>query len=556
MDRRHGLTMLSILFLGFTLMSLFHVSPANTQSSSELATDMPVVYVDPQDLFVHSGEVFTTDVKIFNLTNNIYHADHAWNSGESLPQPGTDYNYSLGNLYGLDIRLSWDPTLLHYVNHTVKIPVETYPDGVLHEHVIPLKDEANVTAGTYGLAYASFPPAEPFNCPDANGTVFTITFDVLRNGVCKLYLDQVDLAADLNLNVEPQIPVMILEPKLEDTTVYVPVPFHYQINDYYCGPAALQMVFDYYGDNINQTEVAEAARTFPYETYNDELRRAAHFSNVSTSHGDEIFENLTGYSARNIGYAAFEQWNLTINDLRDSIDRGEPLIVLMWWSPSKTFGHYRVAVGYNETHMITHDPWNKEVFGGTMGGANTSMTYSTFLDLWKYIDNWGLLVKPWKIELQTPDSISEKTVFEVTAEITYPCHTPFSTDDYPATSCNAIITLPEGLELVAGETAQHALGSLSAGDSTQTSWSMSANETRLYEITVTATGAVEGSVDTHGTYPSYDYEDTIGGAQTESILVETDSHETEPFPTQIAVAILIISCAAAVFLVYFIKKKK
>ncbi len=144
---------------------------------------------------------------------------------------------------------------------------------------------------------------------------------------------------------------------------YFSVPFHYQNDIYYCGPAALEMVFDYYGEDIPQTEIADAARTHPNVTYIDELRRAAHFSNLSTSLGDEMPGNVTGYSARKIGYAAFEQGGLTLDDLKTLISKGQPLIVLMWWTPSKVYGHYRVAIGYNETHIITHDPWNKDALG-------------------------------------------------------------------------------------------------------------------------------------------------------------------------------------------------
>ena len=295
-----------------------------------------------------------------------------------------------------------------------------------------------------------------------------------------------------------------------NSAAYVSVPFHYQSNNYYCGPVALEMVFDYYGEDIPQSEIADVARTYPYVTFRDELRRASHFSDLSTSLGDEMPDNITGYSARKIGYAAFEYWGLTMDDLKALINKGEPLIVLMWWTPSKIYGHYRVVVGYNVTHIIMHDPWNKDLWGGTYGGANTSMTYSTFLDLWEYIGNWGLWVHPWDVELQMPSTVSEGDDFEVTANITYPCSTPFDIADCPASSCKATIKLQEGLELDLGETTQHSLGNITAGNSVQTSWLIHSCATGFYNISVTVTGIVEGSVGAHGTYPSYSYEDKIG----------------------------------------------
>ncbi len=300
---------------------------------------------------------------------------------------------------------------------------------------------------------------------------------------------------------------------------YISVPFHYQNNNYYCGPATLEMVFDYYGAEIPQAEIADAARTYPYVTYTDELLRSAHFSNLSTSQGDEILgSDITGYSARKLGYAAFENWGLTIDDLKTLIARAEPIIVLMWFTSSKVYGHYRVIIGYNTTHIITHDPWNKD-WGGVYGGANTSITYETFLDLWEYSGYWGLLVYPWIIELESPIEVDKGDHFEVVANITYPCSQPFNAADYPASSCNATIHVQEGLELASGEIFTHSLGDIFAKDAVQTSWSVHANETGSHNILITALGIIEGTVFQHNTYPSYDYEDTIGGLATHSMFV-------------------------------------
>ena len=290
-----------------------------------------------------------------------------------------------------------------------------------------------------------------------------------------------------------------------NSAAYISVPFHYQIKNYYCGPAALEMVFDYYGEDIPQTEIADVARTTSSGTYADELRRAAHFSNLSTSLGSEMPGSITGYSARKFGYASFEQGGLTIDYLKFLINKGEPLIVLMWMTISHGSGHYRVVIGYNETSemIIAHDPWY---------GANKPYSYKTFLDLWQYSGNWGLLVHPWNIELDMPSKVGKGDNFEVTANITYLCSTLFSATDYPASSCNATVKLQEDLELASGETMQHSLGNIFAGDSVQTFWSIHANEYGAYNISVTATGIIEGS------YP-YSYVDAIGGVCINSFSV-------------------------------------
>lgn len=80
------------------------------------------------------------------------------------------------NLYGFDIKLKWDPTIIEYVSHVVMAPVESYEEGVLHDPVLLVKDEVDLATGTYWIACASMSPAEPF---DGNGNFFTMTFKLV-----------------------------------------------------------------------------------------------------------------------------------------------------------------------------------------------------------------------------------------------------------------------------------------------------------------------------------------------------------------------------------------
>jgi parallel beta-helix repeat protein len=306
----------------------------------------------------------------------------------------------------------------------------------------------------------------------------------------------------------------------------IDVPFHYQTVGYWCGPACLEMVFDYYGEDINQFEIADVARTIGepfWSTYTDELRRAAHFSNISTSKGAEMPENITGYTLRQLGYAAFEQWSMTIDQLKTLIDHDFPIILLMWYSPHHVSGHYRVAVGYNNTHIILHDPWNNVEWGGTYGGPYLAFNYSTFLNLWSYSGYWGLFTSPWNIEINTPLNVKQGDTFTVTANITYPCPTPFPTSNYPSSLCNATITLPTGLILAQSETPKKVLGNILPGNSAILNWTIKAENCGIYNLTIETEGKVAGSVFAHGIFPSYNYEDRIG-AKSNSIL-EVSGHD-------------------------------
>lgn len=103
-------------------------------------------------------------------------------NGDAIPIPGTKFDvtvkiYNVTNLYGLELKFRWNATFLRYVSHTVHIPRDTYPDGVLWNPVLQVMDEVNASAGTYQIAYASIAPAPSFN---GSGTVFTMTLEIIN----------------------------------------------------------------------------------------------------------------------------------------------------------------------------------------------------------------------------------------------------------------------------------------------------------------------------------------------------------------------------------------
>lgn len=148
-----SLTFLAIL--AFTLV---------LNSNIVFSEELPVVYVDPPEILdIPPSQNFTITVKTANITG----------------------------LYGFDIQFRWDPTILDYVSHTAKMPVETYPEGVLYEPVLPIKDEVNTTGGTYWLAATSMHPAPSFN---GSGTFFEMTFHVKTVGRSLLEIYSSELA--------------------------------------------------------------------------------------------------------------------------------------------------------------------------------------------------------------------------------------------------------------------------------------------------------------------------------------------------------------------------
>jgi uncharacterized protein YvpB len=323
--------------------------------------------------------------------------------------------------------------------------------------------------------------------------------------------ESLDLAVNLIADV---LHTFSLE--MEGVAHFISVPFYYQDTDYYCGPACLAMVFDYYGENISQSEIADVARTIGepvWSTFSDELRRAAHFSNISTSKGEEIpDENITGYTLRKLGYAAFENQGMNLAQVKSYMDQDKPLILLMYYSEAHVSTHYRVVTGYNETHIFLHDPWNTE-WGGAYGGPYLALNYTAFLDRWSCPwGNWALYASPWNINISAPAYIKPQTPFQINATITYPQPLPNTFSDYPASSCNATITLPTNLTLAQGETLKKTLdlGSLQAGETATVTWTLTTDYAGTYTISIEVEGLVSGSVEDHYTYPAYEYTDRIG----------------------------------------------
>jgi len=162
---------------------------------------MPAIYIDPANISVSPGETFKVSVEIFNLTNSFWQTNTQWRRGDDLG-PWAKYplyNYSLGNLLGIEVQLGWDETVLKFASNVTKIPVEDHPDGVLHQPILRIKNEVNETHGLpwpqpeesrYWFAYTSL-GGQPFN---GNGTVLEITFEVLKEGASNLNFTRTNLS--------------------------------------------------------------------------------------------------------------------------------------------------------------------------------------------------------------------------------------------------------------------------------------------------------------------------------------------------------------------------
>jgi hypothetical protein len=169
----------------------------------ESQSGVTTVCVDPSDIKVFTGDNFTLSVSISNVQC----------------------------LYGLDIQFSWDPTIIKYIEHTVSMPVEDFPNGVLHGPALKIEDEVNESGITgaepgtlYWVAYTSMYPAQEFN---GSGNVFTMTFRALKSGICNLRLTSTSLSD----RTAKSIPHNVNDGRFEcisedDVAVFLQAPTH------------------------------------------------------------------------------------------------------------------------------------------------------------------------------------------------------------------------------------------------------------------------------------------------------------------------------------------
>jgi len=154
---------ISLTITVLLLIATLTVSLNLTQTQVAAASN-PLVYIDPANITgLPVSTNFNIKAKIANVTN----------------------------FYGFDIQLKWDKTILEYKNHTARVPVQTYPDGVLNSPFMQLTETVDENDSISGaepgtmawIGYSSKSPAAAFN---GSGTMVEITFRVRGTGRCKI----------------------------------------------------------------------------------------------------------------------------------------------------------------------------------------------------------------------------------------------------------------------------------------------------------------------------------------------------------------------------------
>jgi hypothetical protein len=172
------------------------------------------------------------------------------------------------------------------------------------------------------------------------------------------------------------------------------VPYHQQDNNYYCGPACVEMALEYLtGDIIPQETLANQLKTDPEKLV------------TWTNNMPTPFINFGYPDTQENRYSDREELNTRSSE-------GLLSIILIWFDINHQYGHYVVVIGYNATGIFVQDPWpiNWGQPQTRKTGQNAYISYTLLSDLWTNYDQWILRVRvSWEERAQSQiSSAAEK----------------------------------------------------------------------------------------------------------------------------------------------------
>jgi hypothetical protein len=245
------------------------------------------------------------------------------------------------NLYGFEILFQWDPDILGYVDHTATIPVENYPNGVLHGGILWVANTVDETAGTYNLVVSSLgiPPPPSFN---GSGIIFNMTFHVEGEGrsLLEIYTSELsdnsspaqpiphDVQDGYFTNYEPipaevsVSPKSIVNPELgpcENFTVNIELENVYELESFEFWLAYNTTVLDVVDITVNPVFPESSTATFEPEG----MAQVAGWDGTST--GYLTLANVT-FHVTEYGESLLDLFNITLMDTwNETIPYEEPV---------------------------------------------------------------------------------------------------------------------------------------------------------------------------------------------------------------------------------------
>jgi hypothetical protein len=302
------------------------------------------------------------------------------------------------------------------------------------------------------------------------------------------------------------------------------VPYHQQEEGWYCAEACLEMVFDYWGEDIPQDDIGDVANETPAGgTYASDLMRAAEFSDMSNAvqQREAGGPSLRGYEQRSMGYGAYERnWEygsyywVRFDQLEQCLREGFPVIMLVWYDSSMASRHFVVLKGFDDANLTftVHDPAR---------GPDRVRGMYVLDELWTCSDRWAMVVAPWSVRLECPAMVGPGMGFDLTARVEALCPTPLRSVQSGYrwySSPSASLLLPYEIEPVYGESMVKDMSFDGAGVPESVAWGLTVPH---QEGLLTCNLRVDAEVIVHGSSEAYPYySDVVGTSVSVTVVVD------------------------------------
>lgn len=166
----------------------------------------------------------------------------------------------------------------------------------------------------------------------------------------------------------------------------IAVPMTRQATNYSCGAAAMQSMFGFYGEDLNEDELVKLLKT-------------------NSEEGTDYNEIVK--VAKEKGYEVKVYKDMSLAQLKKQLDKKNPVLCLIQaWAEKKVDystdwqdGHYVVAIGYDKSRIFFMDP-------STLGNY-TFIKNKDFLKRWhdknstESLNHFGLTIKKKKSSYKT-----------------------------------------------------------------------------------------------------------------------------------------------------------
>ena len=121
----------------------------------------------------------------------------------------------------------------------------------------------------------------------------------------------------------------------EGSYTLLPIGTCRQKTKFTCGPAALKITLEYFGLSASEKYIAKLSKT----------------TETKGTDPQDLVE-----TAKKLGFEAYQKERLTLDEVKNLIKKGIPIIANYQYAPQFGEGHYAVIIGFSKDNFVLSDP--------------------------------------------------------------------------------------------------------------------------------------------------------------------------------------------------------